>query len=67
MEFALGYLLGLFIAAMTLCTTLHKEDLEAGLNRCQNNGGLEKYISNVVGDPEVVCRDGAVFTLKDKE
>lgn len=67
MEFALGYLLGLFIAAMTLFSTLHKEDLEAGLNKCQDNGGLEKYISNLVGNPEVFCKDGAVFTLKDKE
>ena len=67
MEFVFGYALGAIMIVGTAFTTIHKEDLEAGLNKCQNNGGLERYISNLVGNPEVFCKDGARFTIKDKE
>ena len=66
MEFVFGYALGALVVFMVAFNTLHKEDLEAGLNKCENNGGLERYLSNLVGDPEVYCKDGARFTIKDK-
>lgn len=66
-EFVIGYLLGIAMVTMVAFNTLHKEDLEIGLNKCQNNGGLERYISNIAGDPKVFCKDGAQFTIKDKE
>lgn len=67
MEFVFGYTLGALMAIMVAFSTIYEKDLEAGLNKCQNNGGLERYISNLVGDPEVFCKDGARFTIKDKE
>ena len=67
MEFVFGYFLGVIMVVAVSFNTLHKEDLEAGLNKCQNNGGLERYISNLVGSPEVFCKDGARFTIKDRE
>ena len=67
MEFIFGYSLGALMVIMVASNTLHKEDLEAGLDKCQNNGGLERYISNLVGSPEVFCKDGARFRIKDKE
>lgn len=67
MEFVFGYSIGALMVITVAFNSLHKEDLEAGLNKCQNNGGLERYISNLVGNPEVFCKDGARFTIKDKE
>lgn len=67
MEFVFCYGLGALVVIMVAFNTLHKEDLEVGLNKCQNNGGLERYISNLVGSPQVFCKDGARFTIKDKE
>lgn len=67
MEFIFGYFLGCITIIAVAYSTLHKEDLQVGLNKCQNNGGLERYISNITGYPEVFCKDGAKFTLEGKQ
>ena len=67
MEFLLGIALGVLLVLSSVWQNLSKEDLEIGLNKCQANGGLERYVVRVSDSNKVYCKDGAVFTLKDKE
>lgn len=64
------FLLGLFTGCLLMFGTfsnLDHEDLEIGLNKCQANGGLERYVVRVFDSNKVYCKDGAQFTIKDKE
>lgn len=65
-EFFFGLLLGAGLL-FSAFSNLNQEDLEIGLNKCQANGGLERYVVRVFDSNKVYCKDGAVFTIKDKE
>lgn len=67
MEFVFGFALGILMILSSVWQNLSQEDLEIGLNKCQANGGLERYVVRVFDSNKVYCKDGAVFTLKDKE
>ena len=31
---------------------------------CKPNNGLSSYVSNLIGPPDITCKNGAEFTLK---
>lgn len=64
------FFFGLFVGCVLLFgsfSRLNQQDLEIGLNKCQANGGLERYVVRVFDSNKVYCKDGAVFTIKDKQ
>lgn len=67
MEFVIGFALGVLMILSSVWQNLSQEDLEIGLNKCQANGGLERYVVRVFDSNKVYCKDGAVFTIEDKE
>ena len=65
-NFIFGFLCGAGLL-FSAFSNLNQKDLEIGLNKCQANGGLERYVVRVFDSNKVYCNDGAVFTIKDKE
>ena len=64
-EFFLGFLVGAALL-FSAYSNLDQKDLETSLNKCQANGGLERYAVRVFDDNKVYCKDGAVFTIKEE-
>ncbi len=65
-----NFFFGLFVGVALLFSAfsnLDQKDLEIGLNKCQANGGLDRYAVRVFDDNKVYCKDGAVFTIKEEE
>lgn len=64
-EFFLGFLVGVGLL-FSAFSNLDQKDLETGLNKCQANGGLERYAVRAFDDNKAYCKDGAVFTIKEE-
>ena len=65
-EFFFGFLVGAGLL-FSAFSNLNQKDLEIGLNKCQVNGGLERYAVRVFDSNKVYCKDGARFTIKDRQ
>lgn len=59
----LGILLGLTFAF----SRVTEQDFQKAIDVCAPNGGLEVYITNVVGGADVYCKNDAKFKMKEEK
>ena len=61
----LFWCLGIFVGLTWAFSYVSEDQFSKGLGFCQVNGGLKSYSSHTIGNPTVVCINGARFTIKD--
>lgn len=57
--------LGLFLGVIWSFSHVTENQWSQANNLCDSNGGLTRYVSNTVGEPQITCKNGAKFTLKE--
>jgi hypothetical protein len=60
------WLLGLWLGVVWAFSTVTEDQFAKAQEMCKTNGGMIKYVSNSVGYPDVTCKNGAKFTIKDE-
>jgi hypothetical protein len=62
----LAFVLGICMCLLFSLSIIMEESFSKAQEMCKNNGGLEHYASNTIGHPDIVCKNGAKFILKEK-
>lgn len=55
--------LGVFVALTWAFSTVTDDQWIEANNLCSSNGGLARYVSDTLGNPRILCKNGAKFTL----